>query len=57
VYAATRPGAVKAAANVSEFFSKDNRQTYSLEVFEKRFENIDYGFLLVLEVTRLYSVQ
>jgi hypothetical protein len=57
VYAATRPETVKAAAKVGEFFSKGSCQTYSLEVFEKRFENIDYGFLLVLEVTRLYSVR
>jgi NAD kinase len=42
------PEAVKAAAKVSEFFSKGSCQTYSLEVFEKRFENIDDGFLLVL---------
>jgi NAD kinase len=48
VYAATRPEAVKAAAKAGEFFSKGSCQTYSLEVFEKRFESIDDGFLLVL---------
>jgi NAD+ kinase len=48
IYAATRPEAVKAAAKVGEFFSKGSCQTYSLEVFEKRFESIDDGFLLVL---------
>jgi len=33
---------------VGEFFSKEACQTYSLEVFEKKFGNIDDGFLLVL---------